>query len=59
MPKALIIPFPEKYEKYTVEFWHNGRLWEFEIYAKSIRDAEIKLESLINTAIVVGKYDET
>ena len=43
----------QRHYKYQFQYFHDGRDWDFTIWAKSEEDAYGKLQSLARTALLV------
>jgi hypothetical protein len=43
---------------YAVEYYHDGKRYCMDLWAKTWTDAELKLKSVQDTAVVVGKLVE-
>jgi hypothetical protein len=62
--KAKVETNPKLYNKeteefcYTIEYFHDGRKFVTDLWAKTWTDAELKLKSIQDTAVVVGKLVE-
>ena len=43
---------------YTAEYFHDGKRYSFDVWSKSWIDAELKMKSIQNTGVIVGKLVE-